>query len=163
MGELLPWGFGRSLLRREEDFPFLTLQREMNRLFDDFWRGFELPAALPGLPRGAVMPQIDVAETDKDIRVTAELPGMEEKDIEVTLQNDMLSIKGEKKREREEKDENYRLVERSFGAFHRTIPLGVDVQQDKIDASFNKGVLTIVLPKSPAALQKAKKIAVKKA
>lgn len=163
MRELMPWGLGRGLSgRRDEDYPFLALQREMNRMFDDFWRGVEVPPSF-ARAQSAIVPRIDVAETDKEIKVTAELPGIDEKDVEVTLDNNVLTIKGEKKEEKEEKDKNYHLVERSYGAFQRSIPIDADVQGEKVDASFAKGVLTVVLPKSPAEQRKAKKIAVKSA
>jgi HSP20 family protein len=161
--ELLParWTGTRAPARREEEAHFLSLHREMNRLFDDFFRGFDL--AFPGTfgrdPLEAVSPRVDVSETETDVHVSAELPGIEEKDIEVTLAQGVLTIRGEKKIEREEKDKNYHRVERSFGTFQRSVPLPAEVDQDKAEAVFKKGVLHITLPKAPGPNRK--KISVK--
>ena len=104
---------------------------------------------------------MDVAETEKEYTVTAELAGMDEKDVDVTLQDGVLTIHGEKKTERDEKSERCCLTERSYGTFSRSLSLPVEVEEDKIDASFKKGVLTIRLPKTPVAESKAKKIEIK--
>jgi HSP20 family protein len=142
--------------RGEENNPFFALHREMNRLFDDVFRGFDLAAS--GSERFAIgWPNIEVSETEKDVKVTAELPGLDEKDIQVELANGVLSIRGEKKTETEDKDRLF--SERYYGRFERRIPVD-DVQQDKVAASFKNGVLTVTLPKSPDAQQKVKRIAV---
>jgi HSP20 family protein len=142
--------------------PLATLRGEMDRLFDNFWRGFG-PAREPGLPRlfegafGAAAPALDVVEADGEYRVTAELPGMDAKDVELTLADDMLTIKGEKKEEREETLENYHLSERRYGSFQRSLPLPRGVDRAKVEARFDKGVLTVVLPKTQdAAAAKAR-------
>jgi HSP20 family protein len=140
--------------------PFMSLQREIDRLFDDFTRG------LPSIPtfggNGAgLMPSMDVTETDKEIEVTAELPGLEEKDVQINVADNLLTIRGEKRAEKEEKDKNYRLVERSYGAFERTLDLPDGVNADAIKASISKGVLKVTVPK-PAPAQ-SKKIEVKSA
>ena len=101
-------------------------------------------------------PSIEAVETDKDVRVSAELPGMDEKDVEVLVDEDALTIRGEKKAETEDKER--RFSERYYGRFERVIPLPLTVEQDKIEASFNNGVLTITLPKSAKAQEKAKRI-----
>lgn len=161
--------FGRSLLpslwrqgdvsRRDREHPFLTIQREMNRLFDEFFRGFDLTPFEEST--GRFTPAIDIKEDEKEYTVKVELPGMDEKDVEVILGDNTLTIKGEKKEEKEEKDKNYYYMERTFGAFQRTIPLPADIDSQKADARFKKGVLTISLPKTEEARAKGKKIAIK--
>lgn len=153
--------------------PFQRLHREIDRLFDDFgrvdWRlpfgrsDFGLDFKWPARSDWQIAPAMDVAEKKGEYEITAELPGMEEKDIEIKLANGMLTIKGEKTEETEEKDKEYYVSERRFGSFQRalTVPEGVDT--DKIEASFAKGVLTVKLPKSAQAREAEKKIAVKAA
>ncbi|HZP78878.1 MAG TPA: Hsp20/alpha crystallin family protein [Pseudolabrys sp.] len=153
---LLPVSRDRSVATAGN--PFLSLQREVDRLFDDFTRGFP---SFGALARTDVAPTMDVTETDKEIEITAELPGLEEKDIQVNVADNVLTIKGEKKAEKEEKDKNFRLVERSYGAFSRTLELPEGVNADAIKASIAKGVLTVTIPK-PAPAQ-VKKIDVKAA
>lgn len=137
--------------------PFMSLQREIDRLFDDFTWGFP---ALGGTSSGLV-PSIDVTETDKAIEITAELPGLEEKDVQINVADNLLTIRGEKKAEKEEKDKNYRLVERSYGSFERTLELPDGVNADAIQANIAKGVLKVTVPK-PAPAQ-VKKVEVKAA
>ena len=115
---LIPIGRDRNVAR--SDNPFMSLQREIDRLFDDFTRGF--PAFSNG-GAAELLPSMDVTETDKQIEITAELPGLEEKDVQVNLADNVLTIRGEKKAEKEEKDKNYRLVERSYGSFVRSLEL----------------------------------------
>jgi HSP20 family protein len=122
---------------------------------DDAFRGFGVPETY------ATGPSIDVRETGKGLEVTAELPGVDEKDVDVTLANGVLMIRGEKKHEREETEEGYHLMERSYGSFSRSIPLPFDVDDKSVSASFDKGVLRITLPKSPEAESHVRKIAVK--
>ncbi len=152
--------------------PFESLRQEIDRLFDDFGRGFWRPfgrslfAAEPLFrrePTLPTMPAVDVVESEKAYELTAELPGMDEKNIEVKVVNGNLTIKGEKQEEREEKKKDYYLHERNFGSFERSfgIPEGVDA--DKIEANFKKGVLTVTLPKKAEAQKPAKKIEVKAA
>ncbi|HOO00352.1 MAG TPA: Hsp20/alpha crystallin family protein [Syntrophales bacterium] len=159
---LLPAVFGqRGLLSgREEEHPFLSLQREMNRLFDDFFRGAGMPSLFEG-EGGRFYPSVDVRDAEGEIIVQAELPGMDDKDIEVLLTDNALTIKGEKKEEKEDKGKGYYHMERTFGAFSRTIPLPGGVDTKKAEAKFKKGVLTISLPKTEEAKAKVKKIAVK--
>jgi HSP20 family protein len=159
---LIPVGRQREMART--DNPFFSLQREIDRLFEDFGRGFPgmLPATGNGFgAAGAMMPTMDVAETDKEIELTAELPGLEEKDVQINVADNVLTIKGEKKAEKEEKDKNYRLVERSYGSFERSLQLPDGVDADAIKASIDKGVLKVVVPK-PAPAQ-VKKVEVKAA
>jgi HSP20 family protein len=153
---LIPVGRQRGVARA--DNPFLSLQSEVDRLFDDFTRGF------PAFGNGGsakMLPTVDVAETNKEIEITAELPGLEEKDVQINVVDSLLTIRGEKKAEKEEKEKNYRLVERSYGSFERTLELPDGIDADTIKASIAKGVLKVTVPK-PAPAQ-VKKIDVKAA
>src|SRR5581483_10306291 len=148
ISDLIPWnnrGRQVGVPRGEEANPFLTLHREMNRLFDDAFRGFDLApfGSDRFFDRSAGWPNIEVSETDKEVKVTAELPGLEEKDVDAELANGVLSIRGEKKTERE--DEGRLFSERYYGRFERRIPIE-DVDEDKISATFKNGVLTVTLP-----------------
>ena len=137
--------------------PFLSLHREMNRLFDDAFRG--LDGRLPSEGFGGMgWPHMDVVETDKEYRVAAELPGLEEKDVDLTFQDGVLTLKGEKKVEHDGKGRLH--SERFYGQFQRSFSVGPDVDEDKINASFKNGVLTVVLPKSSEVQSKAKRIAI---
>ena len=151
--ELIPWTRGREVTSgRRIEHPLVAFQREMDRLFEDFWRGFDLP--LVGRPErigGAVSPRIDISEKDDEIVVSAELPGLDEKDVEVTLTDNVLLIRGEKKLEKEEKERGHTYTERSYGSFERRIPIDAEVLSDKVSAAFKNGVLTVTLPKSPEA------------
>lgn len=140
--------------------PFSAMRSEMDRVFDSFLgRGFgALPAMLRGSDNGAVMPSIDVRETPTEFVVEAELPGMDEKDVSVTLSDGVLSLKGEKKSEREEKKDDYHLTERSYGSFQRSFRVDDAVDPDKVKAAFEKGVLTVTLPKRPEAAKTEKRI-----
>lgn len=145
-----------------DEHPFNLFRDQFNHLFDDFFFGRELApfrAAEPWF--GTFQPHIDVKESDKEITVSAELPGMDEKDIEVLLSSDSLTIKGEKKEEKEEKEKSYYRMERRYGSFQRVIPLPVEIDTKKVDASFKKGILNVRLPKTAQAKAAAKKIPVK--
>jgi HSP20 family protein len=133
----------------------------MNRLFDEVFRGFDgrLPAFGSLSSFSAAWPNVEISDSDKEIKVTAEIPGLEEKDVEVFLDDGVLTLKGEKRSEVEDKDKQF--SERFYGHFERRIPLGVEVEEDKIEARFKNGVLNIVLPKSPNAQSQAKRIAIK--
>ncbi len=153
---------GTSVPVSRVDSPFSSFQQRMNDLFDDFFRGF--PLASPGAMDdriGAFYPSVDVKEGEKEIVVKAELPGLEEKDIEVLLAEDALTIKGEKKEEKEDKGKNYYHMERSYGSFHRVIHLPVEVDANKVEAAFKNGVLSVVLPKTEKAKAAGKKINIK--
>ena len=124
-----------------------ALREEMERVFDRFFesRWDEFAAA------GAWAPKLDFSESKDVFMVKAEIPGVEQKDVSVLLENQMLTIKGEKHKEKEEKDEKYHRVERSWGGFTRTIALPAGVDTEKVNATFKDGVLTVKLPKTPAA------------
>jgi len=152
--------------------PFESLHREIDRLFDDFGLGFRWPlgrslfAAEPLFKRELTwpkMPAVDVVESDKGYEITADLPGMDEKNIEVKVTDGVLTMKGERQEEKEEKKKDYYLQERSFGSYQRSLELPEGVETDKIEASFKKGVLTVTLPKKPEAQKPTKKIEVKAA
>ncbi len=163
---LVPWNrwFRKSIpVRREEENPILALRHEMDRLFDEFTREwFDLAPFEPfAWKSSGFVPKVDVTEDDKEVRVSVELPGMEEKDIDVSLTRDSLTIKGEKKVEKEDKGKDYYRMERSYGAFQRTIPLPEGIDTDKVEATFRNGVLTVVLPRTEEAQKEIKKIPVK--
>jgi len=148
--------------RSDADHPFYSLQRQMNSLFDDFFSGFDMaPRSLGAGGFTAFIPSIDVKESDKEFTVRAELPGVEEKDIEVTVTNDAVMIKGEKKEEKEDKGKNYYYMERSYGSFNRVIPLTSETDANKAEASFKNGVLNITVPKSQMAKAKGTKVPIK--
>jgi HSP20 family protein len=159
--DLIPWSRGRDVTvrRGEEPNPFVALHREVNRLFDDVFRGFDLMPFRSDRfsDRAMGWPNIEVSENEKEVKVTAEVPGLDEKDIEVELANDTLVIKGEKRTETEDKDRLF--SERYYGRFERRIPVE-EVDEDKVSAAFKNGVLTVTMPKAPRAQSKVKRIAV---
>jgi HSP20 family protein len=138
--------------------PFTAFRREMDRLFESFGRDLVWPG---GESRGAAMaPSIDVSETEGELRIEADLPGVEEKDVDVSISDNVLTIKGEKKAEKEEKKKDFHLVERSYGSFSRSLTLPFAADPSKAKATFKNGVLSISLPKPPEVKAKAKKIAI---
>jgi HSP20 family protein len=159
--DLIPFSRGRDIaVRRGDDVnPFLTLHREMNRLFDDVFRGFDLApfGSDRFFDRAVGWPNMEVSETDSEVKVTAELPGLEEKDVQVEFANGTLAIKGEKKSETEDRDRLF--SERYYGRFERRIPVE-DVDEDKVSAAFKNGVLTVTMPKVPQAQSQVKRIAI---
>lgn len=155
--DLVPWSRGdreRSPAARSESYsPVMNLHREMNRLFDDMLRSFDDSRFFGG--RGG-WPSLDVEETDQEYRVTAELPGLEERDVEVLLQDGLLTVRGEKKIESESRNPTY--SERFYGRFERQISLDRDVDEDAVSATFKNGVLTVTVPKSARAAERTKRI-----
>ncbi len=147
----------QSVAERPSGNLFASLQREIDRVFDDFTRGW--PSF--HMTNADLTPRMDIAETDKEIEISAELPGLEEKDVQVHVADNVLTIKGEKKAEKEQKDKNYHMVERSYGSFYRTLNLPAGINADAIKANLANGVLKVTVPK-PAAAQ-AKKVEVKTA
>jgi len=145
--------FGRGAdhmpVRRGEYEPLHDFQRQMNRLFDDFFGEFPLAprSGATGLAAAGFSPRVDVSETDREVRVSAELPGMDEKDIAVEMNDASIAIRGERREGKEEKGKNWYTREQTYGSFHRTIPLPARVDGKKAKARFNKGVLTITAPK----------------
>jgi HSP20 family protein len=151
--------------------PFARLRREIDSLFEDFFGGgvrrspsrrsfFDFGASRRAKALGAI-PAVDVTETDKAYEITSELPGMDEENIEVKLANGVLTIRGEEHEEKEEKKKGYYMRERSYSSFERTFQVPDDVETDKIEASFKKGVLIVTLPKTAEAQKAEKKIEVK--
>ncbi len=155
--------------------PLIGLREEMDRLFDEFWSGWPMGRGrrrgrgflepFRGFPMlgEAGMPAVDVIDKGTEIQVRADLPGLDEQDIDVRLSNDTLIIRGEKKEEREEGQEegSYYLSERRYGSFQRTLSVPAGIDAEKVEASFRNGVLTITLPKTPEAQEKTRKIEVK--
>lgn len=158
--DLTPWAGGSRSLSPLTSDPFATFRREMDRLFDDF--------LIPGEARsfgasngGGLRPSLDVAESDQAYTVMAELPGLEQKDVEVTLRDNALILSGEKRAERHEENGGRRYAERSFGRFERIVPFEAEVDADKVEAGFKNGVLTVTLPKNPKAQDKVRRIEVR--
>jgi HSP20 family protein len=140
------------------------MRNEMDRLFERFEHGWpRLPSLFTrGAEGGDMMPNLDVHENAQQFTIEANLPGVDEKDVTVTLANGMLCIKGEKKGAHEEKTESYYLSERSYGAFERTLRLPETIDDSKLEAKFDKGVLRIIAPKRPEAVKVEKKIEITK-
>ncbi|MFL5295628.1 MAG: Hsp20/alpha crystallin family protein [Phenylobacterium sp.] len=160
--DLTPWTGGRSLSPFGRD-PFTGFRREMDRLFDDFFAPME-PRSFAGGNGGALAaltPSIDLHETDQAYELTAELPGLEQKDVELTLRDNALILSGEKRQERNDEDGGRHWSERSFGRFERVIPLEGEVDADKVQAGFKNGVLKVTLPKNPKAQDKTRRIEIK--
>ncbi len=144
---------------------FSSLHDEMNRVFERFEHGWpHWPGALrSSFAQDVMIPEVDVHDNAKALTIEVDLPGVDEKDVSVTLANGMLTIKGEKKSEREEKKENYFMAERSYGAFERTLRMPDTIDENKLEAKFDKGVLKIVAQKRPEAIKAEKKIEIRKA
>ena len=151
--------------------PFEKLRQEVDQLFSDFGRGrglspfsrglFDVEPFWPQELTGQSLPAVDITEKDKSYEITAELPGMDQKNIEVKLSNGSLIIKGEKKEDKEEKHKGYHLSERHYGSFERVFSLPKGVDAEKIEANFSKGVLNISLPKKPEAMKADKVVPIK--
>ena len=152
--KLVPWK------RTESERPLLALQREMNSLFDDFFGRDLLPEPFRGM--GGWRPALDLSETENAVVVKVELPGIEPKQVDVSLVGNVLRVSGEKKAEKEEKTRSFHRVERSYGAFERSVALPCDVNADKVDARFKDGVLTVELPKVAEAKGRSFKVKVEK-
>lgn len=135
--------------RRDPYTPLHDFQRQMNRLFDDYFGDFPLARRgdEPGLAIAGFVPRVDVSETDHEVKVSAELPGMDEKNIAVEITDTVLAIHGERRAEKEEKGRNWHAREQTYGAFHRTIPLPTSVDGKKAKAKFVQGLLTVTVPK----------------
>jgi HSP20 family protein len=175
--------FSTGGLSQTRSDPFMSLHREMNRLFDDAFRGMTPPGregqsghsgpnlargqdhGQAGLPQGdlaqvALVPHMDVSETATELRISAELPGVADDDVEVTLNDDVLTIRGEKKFERTDERQNYHFIERSYGTFQRSVRIPYPVNPDEVRASFERGVLTVTMPKGRQE-EKARRIEVR--
>lgn len=162
---LVPWNRGKQEKRRgsgEEESASLTrVQRDMNEMFNDLFRGFGLAPFESSFGEMRLFsPRVDVVETPDALKVSAELPGMDKDDINVSLSRDTLTISGEKKSELEEEGEDYYHMERSYGSFRRSVAVPCEIDDDAIEATFENGVLNIVLPKTEKG-ESCQKISVK--
>lgn len=158
--DLTPWKWNeKNQLSRTGTDPFAALQREMNQLLEGFFE--DSPLKMMSQKGGVLAaPKLDLSETEKELHVSVELPGMKEDDLDVEFTGDALRIRGEKKDERDEKQHNFHRIERSFGMFERIVPIPKEVDREKVQATFKNGVLHITLPKMEVA-PASQKIAVK--
>jgi len=152
---LIRWNPTRDLASFPSDM--FSLQREMNRMFDSFFRGVDEPSLL----NSTWIPAVDVAEENDAYVVKVELPGVNKDDVKITLESNILTIRGEKKVENEVKEKNYHRTERSYGAFQRSFTLPTSVKSDEIDAVYKDGILTVALPKAEEAKPKQIEVKVK--
>ena len=162
LSNLVPWRHKKHIPVRKEEQPVFALQNAVNDLFDRF---FDQSPMIPSfgdfqMQKDSFVPKVDIRDTDKDIQVSAEVPGLDEKGIDISLSKDTLTIKGEKKSEFEDKKDGYHRIERSYGSFCRTIALPYEVEQDKVEAHYKHGILKVILPKTAKALKSRKKIEV---
>ena len=158
--DLLPLGRGKRemLPRHNGPSPLGALQLDINRAFADFWRAFDLPGSGASSP----VPKVDVRESDSEVEVTAELPGMDEADIDVSVADGVLTIRGERKVEHETMERGYLRRERSFGVIERVVPLPPGLDPNSATANFKNGVLTVTIAKTPEARDTVKRIAVRR-
>ena len=164
MKDVIPWrNQDRKLSRPRERNRYLDFQKRMDHLMDDFFGGqFNLSPFFEAADgSGDFIPKLDVKETGKEIQLSAELPGMEPEDIEISMDGNSLIIRGEKKAEEEDKGDGFYHVERSYGSFYRSIPLPSEVEESNIEATLKKGLLKIKLPKTQEAQKKHRKIQIK--
>lgn len=150
---------GRSFIRH----PLTSLQHEIDRVFGDFFPTFDFSKFRETTESGALVPKIDFSETDTGYELAVEMPGVADKDLDVSIKNGVLKIKGEKKREFEEKTKDYIRTERSYGSYYRAMALPEDADESNITAKYADGVLRITMPKSPEAKSKSHKIEIRKA
>ena len=159
---LVPWRDDESRIpiRREEN-SLARLQREMNSLFEDFFSGFRAPLSLFGESSGTFSPKVNVEDTPAEVTVTAELPGMEDKDLDISLTDDSLILQGERRHEEEKEEGAAYYRESAYGAFRRVIPLPAEVLPDKVEARMRNGVLWVKLPKAEEAKKNIRKISIR--
>lgn len=155
MPTLVPFSWARDMSRAAANDPLSVLQNEVNRIFDGFGRLGSMQEVT------TAMPKLDVSETPEAIEVHAELPGVEEKDVELTLAGDLLTIKGEKREDREDKGRDFHVVERSYGTFSRSVRLPFSADSANAKANFEKGVLTVSIPKPRDQREKTTRIPIK--
>ncbi len=166
ISDLMPWSWGKKHLpnsHREDEHPVAVLHRDLNKVFEEFYRTFELaPYSAFHQPGFSMTPRTDMSETEKELKLTVELPGMDENDVEVTLCRDMVTISGEKKEEKDENLKGHYCMERSYGMFIRSLPLPCEIDEDNVAAFFKNGVLQITLPKSAGAQTNSKTVPIRK-
>lgn len=165
ISDLLPWNRDKekyAIQKRDEMDPF-NMQHQMNQMFEEIFNVPNGCRPMQGMMNveNSFSPRLDISESDQEIRINADLPGLDEKDIHLSVENNQLTISGEKKFESEEKDRTYHRVERRYGSFSRRIGLPENVEVDKIDASFKKGVLMIIIPKPAEVESQRKRIPIK--
>jgi HSP20 family protein len=154
--DLIPWNRDREpIAERELEFPLKRLHWGINSLFDDFIENFDLPVPSEG---DVLTPRIDVSETDKEVTVSAEMPGLDENDIDISLEQNSLVISGQKQTEKKSEEKRYSQVERTYSSFFRRIPLPHEVDAKKVKATYKKGILTVKLPISAHTPRKNKRI-----
>lgn len=160
MKSLIPFGFGRN--QAEAADPFVAMRREMERVFDDFSRGWG-PPSLTG--DGVLSPRVDVAETDRGIEVTAELPGVDRKDIAVDVTDGALTIRAEHKTDERRADDKTRwhMIERAHGTYVRQLALPFTADPGKVEATFDKGLLKVVVPRPPEEQRPRTRVEIKAA
>ncbi len=166
MFNILPWNHPNEINIRRNRTPIVSLQTEINRVFDDFFNnGFSETSLLPTSWKGDQLaaPVVDIVENEKTFKVEAELPGIDQDDVEVTVNDNYLTIKGEKKGSKEDKDEDYVRRERYYGSYQRTIALPETANADKAKATFKKGVLWVEIPKKKEAINPSKKLEIEAA
>ena len=169
--DIVPWRWGGLRHWDEENRPYESFLREMDslhkdmdRLFEDFWKGSGSQSLMKKpWQHDDLTPRVDETEDEKAFHIKVELPGMDKDDVDVTLSSGVLTIRGEKKREEEEKGNDFYRKERSFGSFRRSLPVRTEVDEGKIAARFDKGILYIELPKTEEARNKVKHISVEAA
>lgn len=162
--DLAPWNWGSPMRKRRASFgneenPIVALQQQMNGLFNEMLSGFGLESW--GNQMGQFVPHINVEDSETELKVKVEAAGMSKEDLEISFTPEALTIRGEKREDRDEKKGTYKIEERRFGSFQRMIPLYCEIEEDKIDASAKDGVITIVLPKKKGATSKVKKVSVR--
>lgn len=167
--DIIPWGRKSEVQESKELSPFDALHREINRVFDSFFDDFaNFPSrslfdrALSTEFTRSFTPKFNINETDKEIKIDVELPGLTEQDVKVDYQDGVLTVEGEKKFQKEDKKDNYHLIEHSYGSFRRSVRLPDGIKEDEITAKMKNGVMQIVVPKDEKAQSKVKKIEVKK-
>ena len=162
LGSLIPWREKSNVpLRQDDRFdPFFNFRREVDRMFDDFFNG-SFPRFSAFGSFGSMSPTVDVDDNENELVITAELPGLDSKDFDITLSGDLLTIKGEKKDERDEKKGGTHYVERRFGSFARSIRLPFEAGDQKVEANYDKGVLTIRVAKPPELAKASRRIEVR--
>lgn len=165
MANLIPWNRDRNVpsRRMDEPSPVLALHRRMDRMFNDFFEDLfgELDQPLPRrMGMGSSWPHVEVREAEKEYKIIAELPGMEDKDVDVTLREGVLTLKGKKKSETNGSSNGTFYSERWHGSFERSFDLGPDMDPDKVNAAFKNGILTVTIGKKPDAQSRVKRIPV---